>query len=240
MKAMILAAGRGERLRPLTDTCPKPLIAVNGKPLIVYHLEKLKQAGFNTVWINTAWLDHCFESILGDGSPFGLTIHYSHENRLYGQRLDTAGGIAQIANELGPDPFLVISADIVTDFDFATIPSLANKMMAQRKKAHLIVVDTPPHHSGDFMLDDHHLLHLASKENASEKKYTFSSIAIYTPEIFSALPKGQPYRLIDALTPYLQRQEITGQYYAGTRIDVGCVERLKEASHFLSQKATPL
>ena len=234
MKAMILAAGRGERLRPLTDTCPKPLIHAAGQPLIHYHLQKLKKAGFKTVWINTAWLGNMIEEHLGDGSPFGLTIHYSHEAGLCDEGLDIAGGIANIVEQLGPDPFLVISADMVTHFDYAQCRELRNEMQAKKAKAHLIVHDNFPFHpEGDFILTDNQLIDF-TENHKDRPTYTFSGIGIYDPEIFSSIPKKQRFRLMDALKPYILKHQVSGQYDQNTWINVGTTEELKKADQFLS------
>jgi MurNAc alpha-1-phosphate uridylyltransferase len=234
MKAMILAAGRGERLRPLTNTCPKPLIHAAGRPLIYYHLHKLKKAGLRHVWINTAWLGNMIEDKLRDGKEFGLTIHYSHEAGLSKEGLDIAGGIAQIVDQLGQDPFLVISADMVTDFDYAGYQHLVNRMRAKNAKAHLIVHENFPFHpNGDFTLTDDNLI--AFKENNPDSAtYTFSGVGIYCPEIFDTLPRGRRVRLIDALRPYILNHQVSGQYDTHRWINVGTVEELKAADLFLS------
>ena len=234
MKVMILAAGRGERLRPLTDTCPKPLIHAASRPLIHQHLHKLKKAGFSDVWINTDWLGQMIEDNLKKGEQFGLHIHYSHETGLSENGLSIGGGIVQIIEQLGPDPFLVISADIVTDFDYALCRNLADRMQEQGKKAHLILHDNFPFHpEGDFTLTKNHLIRFVEK-NTALPAYTFSGIGIYSPEIFDTLPKKQRIGLIDALKPYILNHQVSGQYDAGIWINVGTVTELKQADEFLS------
>ena len=235
MKAMILAAGRGERLRPLTDVCPKPLIHAGPKPLIVHHIEKLKNAGILDIWINTAWLGKMIQDTLGHGQDFGVNIHYSDEQALFGQALDTAGGIAQIADLLGPDPFLVISADIVTDFDFTLCHQISKALAKSQNMGHLVLVDNPDGHSlGDFVLDNQGYIGLPNDHNILDC-LTFSSIALFKPDIFIPIGKGTQYRLKDALAPYIKQKKITGQYYQGIRIDVGTQERLAYVNRLISE-----
>ena len=156
MKAMILAAGRGERMRPLTDHCPKPLLTVGNKPLIVWHIERLVQAGIHEIVINYAWLGHQFPQMLGDGSQWGAKLHYSPEQ----SALETAGGIARALPLLGEGVFLVISGDIYTDFDFASLHARATMMQSQASPLmHLILVDNPDYHpEGDFGLEKDHVV----------------------------------------------------------------------------------
>src|ERR1035437_7839084 len=150
MKAMILAAGRGERMRPLTDHTPKPLLEVGGKPLIVWHIEKLVQAGITELVINHAHLGAQIEAALGDGSRYGAQIQYSRET----SALETAGGIANALTMLGNQPFAVINSDIYCDYDFARLPERAALLQANGDAAHLVLVDNPAHHpQGDFCLD---------------------------------------------------------------------------------------
>ena len=151
MRAMILAAGRGERMRPLTDATPKPLLMAGGKPLIAWHLEALVRAGIRDIVVNHAHLGHLIETALGDGKRFGAAIRYSAE----GQALETAGGIAHALPLLGAEPFAVINADIACDFDYARLPALADTMTGRGLLAHLVLVPNPPHHpQGDFALCD--------------------------------------------------------------------------------------
>jgi MurNAc alpha-1-phosphate uridylyltransferase len=208
MNAMILAAGRGERMRPLTDTCPKPLLTVDGKPLIVYHLEALKIAGIENVVINVSWLAEKVMEYLGDGSQFGLRISYSHE----AVALETAGGIIQALNHLD-DEFIVVNADIYTDFDFSTLPPLT-------AAAHLVLVDNPEYNqSGDFSIEQGLLV------NRGARQFTFSGIACYRKSFFKGLPEGQM-----ALAPLLRagadNKSIHAELYNGFWSDVGTVTRL--------------
>ena len=168
MRAMILAAGRGERMRPLTDRLPKPLLPVGGKPLIAWHLERLAAAGFQDVVINHAWLGHEIERALGDGAAFGLRIRYSPE----ASALETAGGIAQALPLLGPDPFLVINGDIWCDWDPAAAPALAADLPSGG--AWLLMADNPPQHpAGDFTLTAD-----GRVEDGGEARLTFSGIGL--------------------------------------------------------------
>lgn len=218
-RAMILAAGRGERLRPLTDTTPKPLIRVAGKSLIEYHLEKLARAGIRDIVINTAWLAEKIHRQLGDGSVYGVNIHYSDE----GTALETAGGIIKALPLLGEQPFLVVNGDIWTDLDFATLPPLHPEHLA-----HLVLVDNPAHNTrGDFALEDGLL------KTRGDNCYTFSGIGIYRPAFFSGQQQG-----ILALGPLLrqkaEQQLISAQLYNGQWTDVGSVERLQQLEQQIS------
>ena len=209
MKAMILAAGRGERLRPLTDRLPKPLLEVRGKPLIVHHLEALAAGGFTEVVINLSWLGDQIRDRLGDGGEFGLAIEYSEEP----QALETAGGILQALPLLG-ERFIVLNADIFTDYDFS-------RLRRCDSPAHLVLVDNPPHHpQGDFVLDGA----LIGAEGSL--RYTFSGISAYHRSFFDGLSPGK-----QALAPLLYaaaaRQQVTGELLQGEWIDIGTLERLE-------------
>ena len=213
MNAMILAAGRGERLRPYTDTCPKPLLPVNGKPLIEYHLEALASAGIQQVVINVNWLAEMIQHRLGNGSQYGLSICYSHEN----QTLETAGGIVQ-ALPLLHDQFIVVNGDILTDYPF-------HRLFNRDSSAHLVLVDNPAHNpQGDFRLD-----HGLIKNGGKGQHNTFSGIAVYQKSFFAQLSPGRR-----ALGPVLRMsadtETISGELYAGNWIDVGTVERWHQVS----------
>ncbi len=208
MKAMILAAGRGERLRPLTDSTPKPLLKVRGKPLIVYHLEALAKAGFSEVVINLSWLGEQIQEFLGNGAQLGVSIEYSEE----AAALETAGGILQALPLLG-DRFVVVNADVFTDYDFA-------KLKTPNCLAHLVLVDNPEHNdSGDFSLDG------AAVGNLGAERHTFSGIAQYHRDFFSGLTPGK-----QALAPLLRaaadKGEVSGELFTGSWIDIGTAERL--------------
>jgi N-acetyl-alpha-D-muramate 1-phosphate uridylyltransferase len=217
MRAMILAAGRGERLRPLTDTIPKPLIEVGGKPLIVHHLERLAAAGFADVVINLGWLGEKMRESLGDGSRFGLKIHYSPEPP---GALETAGGIVHALPLLGKSPFAVISGDIFCDYPFERLAELP-----LGSRGHLVMVDNPAHHpEGDFGLEKHRL------SLTARSRLTYSGIAIFSPELFRLLEPGvRPLRPI--LESGIQKKLISGEYFRGYWSDVGTPERLREVNH---------
>ena len=219
-RAMILAAGRGERLRPLTDTTPKPLIKVAGKSLIEYHLENLAKAGIKDIVINTAWLAEKIHAQLGDGSDYGVSIRYSDE----GTALETAGGIIHALPLLGDSPFLVVNGDIWTDFDFSGLPELKPE-----HEAHLVLVDNPEHNTrGDFSLENGLL------KNSGENSYTFSGIGIYRPAFFAGRQQG-----VCALGPLLREKAeknlISAQLYHGQWTDVGTITRLQELEQQLTR-----
>ncbi len=206
---MILAAGRGERMRPLTDHCPKPLLEVQGKPLIVHHLEALARAGIESVVINLSWLGEQIRQTLGDGSAFGVRIHYSDEP----VALETAGGIVK-ALDLLDDEFIVINGDVYTDFDFAQLRTL-------NAQACLVLVPNPTHHPyGDFALRDGLLL------NDGDELFTFSGIAAYRKAFFVDVPAGR-----SALAPLLRKGadegDISALLYEGVWNDVGTPARLQ-------------
>ena len=213
MKAMILAAGRGERLRPLTDETPKPLIKVAGKSLIEYHLTNLAKAGYKEIIINTAWLAEKIHQQLGNGDNYGLSITYSDE----GEALETAGGIINALPLLGNEPFLVVNGDIWCDFDFSTLTELRTPM-----QAHLILVNNPEHNlKGDFALDN------GSIKNTGNTMYTYSGIGIYSADFFAGQQTGSL-----PLAPILRRKNdanlISGQIHDGLWTDMGTLERMQE------------
>lgn len=211
MRAMILAAGRGERMRPLTDHTPKPLLQVGGKPLIVWHLERLAHAGFKEVVINHAHLGEQIESALGDGSNFGLHIQYSPEKTA----LETAGGIVNALPLLGSGPFLVLNGDVFCEMDFS------NLHLEDGKLAHLVLVDNPPQHTqGDFSLVDGIL------KNIAEKKLTFSGVGIYRPELFNRVVRGDSAKLAPLLRQAMEMHQVTGEHFTGVWHDIGTPERL--------------
>jgi MurNAc alpha-1-phosphate uridylyltransferase len=233
MKAMILAAGRGERMRPLTDHTPKPLLKVGGKPLIVWHLERLAEAGFKEVVINHAHLGSQIENALGNGARWGLSIHYSPEK----VALETAGGIANaldlLANEgkVG-EPFLVVNGDIYTEIDFRSIASQANILEdsggVKNVMAHLVLVDNPPQHpNGDFVIEGNRL------KNDGKQMLTFSGVGVYHPDFFAEVIKGQPAKLAPLLRKAIENNAATAQYYQGIWHDIGTPERLKSLDESL-------
>ena len=249
MKAMILAAGRGERMRPLTDHTPKPLLKVGGKPLIVWHLERLAKAGFKDIVINHAHLGEQIEAALGNGSAWGLCIQYSSEK----VALETAGGIANALHLLGDEPFLVVNGDTYTDFDFSTlvprpqaglvetypqaglvghlvVPSeeLGRGATVQNCLAHLVLVDNPPQHpNGDFAIQGGML------KNEGSQMLTFSGVGMYHPDLFAEVTKGQPAKLAPLLRKAIDNNVATAQYYQGVWHDIGTPERLKSLDESL-------
>ena len=218
MRVMILAAGRGERMRPLTDELPKPLLCVGGKPLIVHHIEKLVRAGVRELVINHAWLGEKLESALGDGSAYGVRIHWSPEAS---GGLETAGGIRQALPLLGDAPFLVINGDIWLDCDYDQFV----QQPLGSDLAHLWLVDNPPQHpQGDFCLQQGRVL--------DHPGLTFSGVALYQPEAFAEVPVGKV-----PLLPWFQRWIAAGRV-AGSHLladwrDIGTPERLAELDHQL-------
>ncbi len=216
---MILAAGRGERMRPLTDSCPKPLLRVGGKALIEWHLERLARTGFRQIIINHAHLGSMLEQALGDGSRWGLNIAWSRE----ADALETAGGIAQALPLLGSDPFLVVNGDIWCDFDFGRARTIAAQMLAGDLDAWCVLVDNPPQHPrGDFGLDSGRLLAEASR------RFTFSGIGVYRPSLFGQLVRGQPAPLAPLLREAITRGAAGAERHAGRWVDVGTPQRLTE------------
>lgn len=212
MKAMILAAGRGERMRPLTDSLPKPLLAVGGKPLIVHHIEKLAAVGVTELVINHAWLGHKLVEALGDGSQFGVSIHWSAEE----SALETAGGIVQALPLLGPAPFLVINGDTWLSLDYR---SLVTQPLAE-DLAHLWLVPNPPQHPvGDFSL------HAGRVQDAPA--LTFSGVGLYDPAAFADLSPGAR-KLAPLLRDWMAQGRVGGAMLAGEWRDIGTVERLRE------------
>jgi MurNAc alpha-1-phosphate uridylyltransferase len=219
MRAMILAAGRGERMRPLTDARPKPMLEVGGKPLIQWHLESLSRAGIRQVVINHAWLGAMIEAALGDGRRFGVHIRYSPER----VALEAAGGIAQALPLLGPAPFLVVNGDIFVRFDFSALVERAGAVLAGGADAHLVLVDNPPQHpSGDFVLTQGRVI----EDGAS--RLTYSGIGIYRPELFRAIDPGSRAPLAPLLRAAMREGRVTGEHFTGCWVDVGTPQRLAD------------
>ncbi len=211
MRAMILAAGRGERMRPLTDATPKPLLKVQEKPLLVHHLIALKHAGVSQVVINHAWLGEQIEALIGDGAEYGLQVKYSPEPA---GGLETAGGIFHALPLLGGEPFIVVNGDIWCDYPFKALPSQLQGV------AHLVMVDNPPQHpEGDFSLHQQQLA--LSSDNA----LTYSGIAVFHPDFFAKCQAGR-YPLAPLLREQIAQQKVSGEYYPGSWCDVGTPERL--------------
>lgn len=218
--AMILAAGRGQRMSPLTDNIPKPLINVMGKPLIAYHLDRLYCAGVRNVVINHAWLGQQICDYVGNGSDFGLNVTYSAEL----PALETAGGIAKALPMLGEQPFIVINADIWTDFELSQLLPLNTDDLA-----HLVMVSNPEHNNkGDFNLQ-----HGRVTNQAPDQKLTFCGISVYRPSFFANVPI-KPEPLAPWLRYWIEQGKISGQHYQGRWCDVGTPQRLESLEQELS------
>ena len=217
MRTMILAAGRGERMRPLTDTCPKPLLPAGGLPLIGWHLRRLAGAGLRDVVINHAWLGEQIERKLGDGSDWGLSIRYSPE----AQALETAGGIAQALPLLGDEPFLVINGDIWCDWNPARARTIAARLEALDWLAWCVLVDNPDHHPrGDFLLDGGRLA------DGEAPRLTFSGIGVYRPALFRSVARGTRAPLAPLLREAAARRRAGAERHDGRWTDVGTPQRL--------------
>ncbi|HEY9101259.1 N-acetylmuramate alpha-1-phosphate uridylyltransferase MurU [Chitinimonas sp.] len=228
MRAMILAAGRGERMRPLTDHTPKPLLDVAGTPLIGWHLRRLAAAGIREVVINHAWLGKQIEAALGDGGNYGLQIRYSPE----AVALETAGGIAHALPLLGDAPFAVINGDIYTDYPFARLPLLAQNL-PEGASAHLVMVGKPDYKTGtDLSLDAAGQVLPCEGERVP---LTFSGIAVYRPEFFAGIPADRPGPLLPLFLAAMRENRLHGERYDGQWLDVGTVERL-EAARFAARR----
>ena len=249
MKAMILAAGRGERMRPLTDYTPKPLLKVGGKPLIVWHIERLAQAGFTEIIINHAHLGQQIEEALGDGETWGVHIQYSPEK----VALETAGGIANALPLLGDEPFLVVNGDVFTDIDFSKLRTLTlRQVQGERERdgtlknnavrpelveghtqpnhnlAHLVLINNPPQHpKGDFAIAGDLL------KNTGELMLTFSGVGVYHPELFAGIKHGEPAKLAPLLRQAIAQTRATAEHHYGVWHDIGTPERLQSLNENL-------
>ena len=222
MKAMILAAGKGERMRPLTLTTPKPLVRAGGIPLIEYHLKALAVAGFTEVVINHAWLGQLIENYLGDGSQYGVRIQYSPE----GEPLETGGGIFRALPLLGDEAFMVVNGDIWTDYDFSVLHQPITGL------AHLVLADNPAHHpTGDFSLIDGQVRD-AQPDAAT---LTYSGIAVLHPQLFDGCSAGA-FKLAPLLRKAMADGQVTGEHLNGHWVDVGTHERLAEVETLLEAR----
>ena len=225
MKAFILAAGRGERMRPLTDHTPKPLLVAGGKPLIVWHLERLAAAGFREVVINHAHLGSQIEASLGDGAQWGLHIQYSPEPP---GALETAGGIASALPLLGTGPFLVVNGDVWCDWDFRRAYALSDRL------AHLVFVDNPPQHAGgDFCIEGETVRYASERIGPT---YTYAGTGVFSPEFFAEVPAGAVMKLRPLLDAAIARRVLTGERHSGRWVDVGTPERLAELDRELNDR----
>jgi MurNAc alpha-1-phosphate uridylyltransferase len=222
VKAMLLAAGRGERLRPLTDTVPKALVEVAGKPLIAWHLERLARAGLREAVINVSHLGERIVERLGDGARFGIRLHYSRER----ERLETAGGIANALPLLGRDPFLLVNADIYCECDFAHLSKTRLEGLA-----YLLLVPNPPHRqAGDFSLAD------GVVGDAPTPRYTYAGVAVMSPALVAPVRPGDKAPLAPLLYDAARRGLLGGELYEGLWQDVGTLERLAELEKLLREK----
>ncbi len=220
MKAMILAAGRGERMRPLTDDTPKPLLRAGGRYLIDYHLRALANAGFDTVVINHAHLGEQLEQALGDGSHYGLSILYSPE----GTALETGGGIFRALPLLGDGPFLVVNGDVWTDYPLENLRTQAVQL------AHLVLVDNPPQHpKGDFALQQ------GQVSETEGERLTFSGIGLYRAELFAGCEDGA-FLLAPIIRQAIAAGQVSGEHYQGRWFDIGTPERLAQLDELLQQE----
>ena len=219
---MILAAGYGKRLRPLTETTPKPLLPVSGKPMLQHHIERLSALGVTELVVNTSWLAEQIEDYFGDGHRFGVSIRWSREQ----QPLETGGGIANALPLLGNEPFLLINGDVWTDFPLRLI---RDKKLEANTDGWLLLVENPDHNpQGDFALHDHQVTYEGSP------KYTFAGISLLRPQLFPAHPKAEPcFPLRDILRPAINANRIGGEVYTGDWCDVGTVERYQKINQQL-------
>ncbi|WP_106477451.1 N-acetylmuramate alpha-1-phosphate uridylyltransferase MurU [Phytohalomonas tamaricis] len=221
MKAMILAAGLGTRMRPLTDHCPKPLLKAGGKPLIVHHIERLRDAGITELVINVSHLADSIITTLGDGSAYGVSIAWSREQT----PLETAGGIRKAISLLGAAPFVLVNGDVWSDFDVKTLAPLGNDL------ARLVLVDNPAHHpNGDFHLDRQGRVHVTG-----QPQLTYAGIGLYDPALVVSLTPGHPVKLAPLLKDAMNDGYVGGLHHRGQWFDIGTPERLTALQSHLSQ-----
>jgi len=228
--AMILAAGRGERMRPLTDHAPKPLLQAGGKPLIVWHLERLRAAGFSHIVINHAHLGEQIEAALGNGAAFDVSIEYSREV----SALETAGGIATALPLIGSDVFLVVNGDIYCEYDFGRLAEPLANLVTGHDQAHLVLVDNPPHHpNGDFVLDGGRV---RGGDTPHPARFTFSGIGVYHRALFAHTAAGMKAPLAPLLRQAIDAGRVGGEHYTGRWEDVGTPARLNALDEELRQR----
>ncbi|OLF39423.1 N-acetylmuramate alpha-1-phosphate uridylyltransferase MurU [Psychrobacter sp. Cmf 22.2] len=229
-QAMILAAGKGTRLRPLTLETPKPLVKVGGQPLIVWHIKALQAAGITDIVINVSWLADKLIDALGDGSQYGVNLHWSVEDD---EPLETAGGIFQAlqTGKLRDEPFILVNSDIWTTYDFA---QLQDYTLSADQRAHLLLIDNPEHNdSGDFAINNG----LASENPIGDAdKYTFAGISVMSPRLVDGLVAGQPAALAPLLKQAMLKFQITAEVITNNWIDVGTPERLEQINDFIDNK----
>lgn len=231
-QAMILAAGKGTRLRPLTLETPKPLVKVGGQPLIVWHIKALQAAGITDITINTSWLADKLMDDLGNGSQYGVRLQWSLEED---EPLETAGGIFQAlqTGKLQDAPFILVNSDVWTTFDFE---QLQNYELGADQRAHLLLIDNPEHNSsGDFAINNG----LASEHAVGDAdKYTFAGISVMSPRLVDGLASGQPAALAPLLKQAMMKFQVTAEVIKDNWIDVGTEERLTQINEFIATKGT--
>lgn len=222
MRAIILAAGLGTRMRPLTLETPKPLLQIAGRPMIEHHIIRLRDAGVSEIVINHAWLGEQIEDRLGDGTKLGVSIRYSAES----EPLETAGGIAKALPLVAPDqetPFLVVNGDIYCDYPFAQLPP----RLSENTMAHLLLVENPAHNpDGDFVLQGRDVV--AEADDPGARRLTFSGISVLSPRLFDGIESGIKAPLAPILRQAIQDGKVTGDCYTGYWVDVGTPQRLAE------------
>lgn len=227
---MILAAGRGERMRPLTDHTPKPLLPVGGKPLIVWHIERLCAAGFTHIVINHAHLGQQIEDALGNGTALGVSIDYSRE----GNALETAGGIATALPLIENEVFTVVNGDIYCEYDFSRLAEPLVRLAAGHDQAHLVLVDNPLHNlKGDFSLEDGRVI--SSPLTVDRSPLTFSGIGVYHRALFAHTPAGEKAPLAPLLRQAIDADRVSGEHFGGRWVDVGTPARLAALDEELRQ-----
>ena len=242
---MILAAGRGERMRPLTDRTPKPLLPVGGKPLVIWPIERRRAAGFSRIVINDAHLGQQIEAALGNGAAFGVTIEYSRE----ASALETAGGIATALPLIESEVFPVVNGDIYCEYDFSRLAEPLARLAAGHDQAHLVLVDNPPHHpNGDFVLDNSRVVnadtpltpYVLGTAGARDgipcghpSRLTFSGIGVYHRALFARTPAGEKAPLAPLLRLAIDARRVSGERFAGRWVDVGTPERLHQLDQSL-------
>jgi MurNAc alpha-1-phosphate uridylyltransferase len=214
---MILAAGRGERMRPLTDHTPKPLLQAGGKTLIAWQIERLAAAGLTDIVINVAHFGEQIEAALGDGAGLGVSIAYSREE----QALETAGGVVNAMHLLGPEPFAVVSADIYTEYDYARLAATAQLLAAQNRLGHIVLVDNPVFHPrGDFALERDRVL----RDGAN--RFTYANIAVYLPQFFASVTRGTKAPTLPLWLDAIDAGRLGGEHYTGVWDNLGTPEQL--------------
>ncbi len=229
---MILAAGRGERMRPLSDATPKPLLRAGGKPLVAWQIERLVAAGFRDLVLNVAHRGDDIETVLGDGADFGATIRYSHER----EPLEVAGGIATALPLLGDGVALVVSGDIHTDYDYASLHARVRAMAATREAPHMhmVMVPNPPYHpGGDFVLVSGKLA------LEGDTRSTFGNIALYRTSLFRELPRGEKQRILPLYREWIGRGWATGEMFTGRWSNVGTPADLAQLDRMLRSTIAP-